>query len=229
MANINNDLQLLCNALSSQGEAEEDGVKFIYMDDSTVYRFENNRMKKVSKAMLNKANKLLASQSSYPGQEQPTRQATKKTKQPTKQSKRTIKKVKDEDSEDEQDQDQDQDQELEQDQEPEPEIIKPAIKKTTRKPKQTSIQPSTIDLNEYWQVKSKNEYMNNEIERLNNKVNKLKHYKTIVNKLTGGEYDPVIPPDNYGQPISTTQVPAAPANSSKNNFSRSINDNLFMF
>ena len=222
MANINNDLQLLCNALSSQGEAEEDGVKFIYMDDNTVYRFENNRMKKVSKAMLNKANKLLASQQSYPGQE------TKKpaAKKPAKQSKKFIKKVKEDSEDDDQDQDQDQDQE------PEPEIIKPSVTKTrtrkTAQPKQTSIQPSTIDLNEYWQVKNKNEYMNNEIERLNNKVNKLKHYKTIVNKLTGGEYDPVIP-DTYGQPISTTQVPAAPANSSKNNFSRSINDNLFMF
>ena len=83
---------------------------------------------------------------------------------------------------------------------------------------------SPIDLNEYWQVKNKNEYMNNEIERLNNKVNKLKHYKTIVNKLTGGEYDPVIP--DSSSTISTTQVPAT---ASKNNFSRSINDNLFMF
>ena len=33
------------------------------------------------------------------------------------------------------------------------------------------------------------EFMNLEITRLNNKVNKLKQYKAIVNKLTGNEFE----------------------------------------
>ena len=207
-----NDLQLLCNALSTQGEAEGDGVKYIWMDNDTVYRFENNRMKKVSKAMLNKANKLILQQNSIPGQQPPKKtRGRKAAQQPTPQPQPIMGNAYDEEEEDEP--------------EPEPEPLPPPKPKRTRKPKTPSVPaptPSTIDLNEYWQVKNKNEYMTNEIDRLNHKVSKLKQYKSIVNKLTGGEYDPVEPPTPMqSQPQQPQTYPQQGM--------RQVNDSLFMF
>ena len=51
------ELELLIDVLTNQTESEADGVKYIYMDESTVYRFENNKMKKVSASMLKRARK----------------------------------------------------------------------------------------------------------------------------------------------------------------------------
>ena len=66
MATTQRDLQLLVETLQNKQEAEADGVKFIYMDDSTIYRFENNRMKKVSAALLKKANKFIQNEALDP-------------------------------------------------------------------------------------------------------------------------------------------------------------------
>ena len=208
-----NDLQLLCNALSTQGEAEGDGVKYIWMDNDTVYRFENNRMKKVSKAMLNKANKLILQQNSIPGQTPAKKTRTRKQAQPTPQPQPVMQSAYDEEEEEEP--------------EPEPEPVPAPKPKRTRKPKSApapSPTPSTIDLNEYWQVKNKNEYMTNEIDRLNHKVSKLKQYKSIVNKLTGGEYDPVEPPTPTMQQPSMQSQPQYSSQGM-----RQVNDSLFMF
>lgn len=201
------DLQLLVTALQTNGEAEADGVKFIYMDDSTVYRFENNRMKKVSQTMLKKANKLLAQQNSIPSQptEAPRRQRKTKQQQPA-----PPPPADDEEEED-----------VEESQPAPP----PPAPKRQRKPKQqpapAATMSSNIDLNEYWQVKNRNEYMNTEIERLNHKVSKLKQYKNIVTRLTGGEYDVDVPqqlPQVQQQPQQLQQQQQ-----------RTINDSLFMF
>ena len=185
------ELQSLCNALSTQGESEADGVKFIYMDDNTVYRFENNRMKKVSATMIKKANKLIASQNSYPNQQpatpqQPTRKRKQQPQLQPQQSQLQLPQQADDDEYDD-------DEEVA----TTPIPVQPA-KKSRRKNNNATANAnasnaSTIDLNEYWQVKNRNEYMNAEITRLNNKVNKLKQYKQIVNKITGNEYDAYIP------------------------------------
>lgn len=201
--NNTEELQLLCNALASQGESENNGVKFIYMDDSTVYRFENNRMKKVSAAMIKKANKLLATQSSYPNQQQQQQQAEPQPQQPPKSKRKRQQQPQAAEEEEEDD---------------EPVVVKP--KRKQRTPAASAASASTIDLNEYWQVKNKNEYMNQELTRLNNKINKLKQYKQIVNKLTGSEYDPYEqqqPMQQQQQPIQ--QQPMQPMR----------NDSLFMF
>lgn len=210
------DLQLLVTALQTNGEAESDGVKFIYMDDSTVYRFENNRMKKVSQAMLKKANKLLAQQNSIA----PT---STSTSAPTSAPKRQRKSKQQQPPQPVQDVD-DEEEEAE-DEAPAPPPPPPAPKRQ-RKPKQQQPAPaaamsSNIDLNEYWQVKNRNEYMNSEIERLNHKVSKLKQYKNIVTRLTGGEYDVDVPQQLQPQQQQQQQQPQYQQ--------RAINDSLFMF
>ena len=216
MCMASNDLQLLCSALSTQGEAEGDGVKYIWMDDNTVYRFENNRMKKVSKTMLNKANKLIQQQNSIPGNQT--------TAAPKKGRKTKAKPEPEPEPQPEEEEDMD---------EPEPPVQpipppkpKARTRKTTKTTTPISSPASTIDLNEYWQVKNKNEYMTNEIDRLNHKVSKLKQYKSIVNKLTGGEYDPVIP-EPQSQSQSYPQQPQTYPTQSQP--MRNVNDSLFMF
>ena len=201
-----NELQSLCNALSTQGECECDGVKFIYMDDNTVYRFENNRMKKVSATMLKKANKLIASQQSYPNQPTPTPPAKRKSKI-----------IQQDEEEDNDDNDNDNDNDIPT---PIPTPTKQTKKRKSIKPTSIASTPAyDIDLNEYWQVKNRNEYMNNEIARLNNKVNKLKQYKQIVNKITGNEYDAYIPDQRIerNEPIQQHKP------------IQQYNDSLFMF
>ena len=207
---VSSDLQLLVTALQTNGEAEADGVKFIYMDDSTVYRFENNRMKKVSQTMLKKANKLLAQQNAIaPASEPSTPKRQRKTKQ---QQPAPPPPADDEEEEDAE--------------ESQPAPPPPPAPKRQRKPKQQPApQPamsSNIDLNEYWQVKNRNEYMNSEIERLNHKVSKLKQYKNIVTRLTGGEYDVDVP--QQLQPQQQQQQQQQPQYQQ-----RAVNDSLFMF
>ena len=82
------------------------------------------------------------------------------------------------------------------------------------------------DLNEYYNNKNRMEFMQAEMDRLQTKVNKLKQYKTLMNKITGGEYDiqPVqpmyeeqqLPPQQQSQPMYTRG-------------GRKINDDLFSF
>ena len=56
------ELNLLIECINTEGEAEDGGIKYIYMDADTIYRFENNRMKKISKTLINKARKQIQSQ-----------------------------------------------------------------------------------------------------------------------------------------------------------------------
>ena len=181
-----NELQLLAEAISTNGEAESNGVKYIYMDDSTVYRFENNRMKKVSTTLLKKARTLISSQDKP--KQQPKAKTSKKSRVKQEQEQ--------EQEQDEPEPEQDEpEQEPEQDEQEQPKR-ELRSKPKTRIPKTTNPTSSTavnIDLNEYYNNKNKMEYMMKEMDRLNNKVNKLKQYKSIVNRITGGEYDQSTP------------------------------------
>ena len=188
------EIQLLSEALSTQGEAEAEGVKYIYMDDNTVYRFENNRMKKVSAAMLKKAAKFLQSQGALPND------IAEKAPKPKKGAKKAAK-VKPQPVEEE-----------EEAEEPDDEPAPPPPPKPARKNKAKAVAPAPIsppvDLDEYYNAKHKMEYMSLEIDRLTNKVNRLKQYKSIVNKITGGEYDPPEPaPQPQAQPQQVQQQP----------------------
>lgn len=212
---MNTEIDLLAECMSSHGETERDGVKYMYMDDNTVYRFENNRMKKVSAAMLKRANKLLTS-----GDNKPNKRS-KKQQQPQ--------------------------QPIEQTEEEELDEPQPAVKKSTKRqvesddelyqpPPKPRAKPTRIkapvpdtpvDIAEYYNTKARMEYMSNELERYKNKVTRLKQYKSIVNKLTGGEYDqpyqelPSEPPKTVKQ--TRQQQPNEPA------YGYGPNDSLFMF
>lgn len=196
------ELNLLVEAINN-GEAEGEGVKFIVMDENTIYRFENNKMKKVSATLLKRAKKII--QDSDKPADQPKPKRTTKAK-----------KVVEVEEEEEQDED------INNDIEPEP--IKPIKPKRTTKtatPKKPVNPAYEIDLNEYWHTKNKLEFMELENTRLNNKVSKLKQYKGVLNKLMGSEYEPT------PTLISSSQVSqvSQPVNES----SKKYNDSLFMF
>ena len=205
------DIQLLRECLNSQSEAEAGGVKFVYMDDNTVYRFENNRMKKVSKALINKA-----------------KSADNATK--TKRGRKSMKQImENDDMEEEQEQEQEemikptkqvrrakQPKPIIEEEEEQEEIIKPAKQVRRAKQPKTDINTPNIDLNEYYHNKNKMEFMTQEMERMNKKITKLKQYKSMFNRLNGGEYD-----------IQDTQQMTQPKQTIPD--TKIINDNLFMY
>lgn len=206
----NKELQLLVETLNNGSEAEADGVKYIYMDENTVYRFENNRMKKVAAGLIKKANKIIKTQQQQPKQQyaddeddedlQPKPKPKKKQSNP-----KTSRYLEPDDEEGEQ---------LEDD-EPDEKPIK-KINKRLKKDVSNLAVPN-VDLNEYYHTKNKLEFMALELDRLNNKVSKLKQYKSIVNKITGGEYD------QSSQYETQQPTQAEPTNVKR------YNDGLFMF
>ena len=224
------ELELLRSCLNSQSEAEAGGVKFVYMDDNTVYRFENNRMKKVSKSLINRAKQ--------------TDNNQKQTKTKTK-AKKQIKHIEQDSEENEQDEEQDDNDDseeittksvkkqiknkqmkIEQDSDDEIAITKP-IKKTVKKVKRSDLIPDnnitgTIDLNEYYNNKNKMEFMTREMERMNNKITKLKQYKIMFNRLNGSEYDQI--PDNTPPKNNIDNNSMSSGNEYKQ-----VNDSLFIY
>ena len=197
------ELNLLVEAINN-GEAEGEGIKFIVMDENTIYRFENNKMKKVSATLLKRAKKIIQDSDKPAAQPKP---------------KRTTKAKKAVDVEEEEQEPED----IDNVDEPE-EVIKPIKPKRTTKtatPKKPVNPAYEIDLNEYWHTKNKLEFMELENTRLNNKVSKLKQYKGVLNKLMGSEYEPA------PTLISSSQVSqvSQPVNES----SKKYNDSLFMF
>lgn len=200
----NGEMNLLIDVLNTQTEAESGGVKYIFMDENTIYRFENNRMKKVSAALIKKARRL---QQSSEREELSSKSAGKKSGKIKKSDKRFNDEDDDEDNNNEEEDDdeykprkksikkkQQRNNIIDEDEDDEDNNninIMKMVKTGRRKDKLSSLkQPiSDVDLNEYWQVKNKLEYQNLELERYKNKVSKLKQYKNIVSRLTGGEYD----------------------------------------
>lgn len=204
----NKELQLLVETLNNGSEAEADGVKYVYMDENTVYRFENNRMKKVAAGLIKKANKIIKAQQQQPKQQcaddEDDEDLQPKPKTKKKQSKTPRYLEPDDEGE-----------QLEDDEPDE----KP-IKKINKRLKKDVPTVPNVDLDEYYHTKNKLEFMTLELDRLNNKVSKLKQYKSIVNKITGGEYDQ---PQQY-----ETQQPTQAEQQQQNNVKR-YNDGLFMF
>lgn len=198
------ELDLLCQAIQTQETVESNGVKFVYMDENTIYRFQNNKMKAISKSLLNKARKAIEQQTSNNNSsinininnKKKRKQSTK-----TKSSKTRQREIIDE-STDEEDinefNNEEEEEEYEEPVKPIKQVIKPnkqankqASKQSANKKlkQQTSFNESTnnnISLDEYYNNKNRMEYMNREMERLTNKITKLKQYKAIVNKITGG-------------------------------------------
>lgn len=207
------ELNLLIECINTEGEAENGGVKYIYMDSDTIYRFENNRMKKISKSLINKARKQLSAQNAIHQVNGSTNDKSTKRKSASKsQSKTTRTSNRDEsvdeyyndgenevdvtESIDEDDRDNvdssDVDKKMESDEKPrvkKTKSLKSKISTPLATPLTTAPYSPNINLDEYYNNKNKMEYMNLEIARLNSKVDKLKHYKAIVNKLTGNEFD----------------------------------------
>ena len=230
---MNNEIHLLAEALSTNGEAEAGGVKYIYMDDSTIYRFENNRMKKVSAAMIKKAQKVLSTQGNLPNDIKDKAKPTKKSATKKSTTKSRKRQVLDEEEEcPEPDVEPNEEEEDNADYNPpskpkkQVQSPKSTTKSSSKKSSKASVDSSSIvDLNEYYNNKNKMEFMSIEIERLNNKVNKLKQYKSIVNKITGGEFD-ITQPQAQSQFIVPPQQ--AQQQFEQSSVRRKINDDLFI-
>lgn len=212
----NKELQLLAEALNNGSEAEADGVKYVFMDENTVYRFENNRMKKVAAGLIKKANKLIKARATGERVEEVDDDPPPKPKPKKKQPKPSRCLETDDDDGEQAD-----------DEESEPDA-KPIKKINKRLKKEVNNSAPTVDLNEYYHTKNKLEFMTLELDRLNNKVSKLKQYKSIVNKITGGEYDQ---PAQYNEQQALTSQQSAQAESqqSANGNGKRYNDGLFMF
>lgn len=206
---MTSELEAISQALSN-GEAEFGTAKFIQMDDDTVYRFENNRMKKVSKTTINKAKKLAAKLAQNQGMgngefgdgDEQTTPTSKRTKKQTKKTKRQ--QIIESDDENENDGEGEGGMMNESIEDDEP-IPQPKPRKQTRtKGCRNAIVPD-VDLNEYYNMKNKLEYMSQDNERLNQKVKKLRTYKELFNKVSGFEYEcnDYMPPMNQ----STNQQP----------------------
>ena len=215
------ELNLLIECINTEGEAEDGGIKYIYMDADTIYRFENNRMKKISKTLINKARKQIQSQNTLRQLNQSQEPIESESVKPTKSKKSRkaapppiVEPTNDDDYDDSDDE------------EPEPEPVRRS-KKSAKPPKSKRLPPPefspNINLDEYYNNKNKMEYMNLEITRLNNKVDKLKQYKAIVNKLTGNEFDFDIPQQQQAQ-VSPQQAAyqQLPSTSTRN-------DSLFLY
>ena len=214
---MSQELQLLAEALSTQGEAEQDGVKYIYMDDSTIYRFENNRMKKVSAALIKKATKLLTQQDPLSS----SRKAPSTSRSAS--QRKQAKKEADEDMSENEEEPEDRKRSGERKErsdwsdtdEPKPKSVRKQQSKRSGERKERS-DWSELDVEEYYNNKAKLEYQALELSRLTNKVNKLKQYKSIVNKITGGEFDmPGMsappseqPPEPVQEPQNTPKRPS---------------------
>lgn len=209
----NKELQLLAEALNNGSEAEADGVKYVFMDENTVYRFENNRMKKVAAGLIKKANKLIKTRQQGERVDEVDDDPPPKPKPKKKQPKPSRCLEVDDDEGEQAD-----------DEESEPDA-KPIKKINKRLKKEVNNSTPTVDLNEYYHTKNKLEFMTLELDRLNNKVSKLKQYKSIVNKITGGEYDQ---PAQYNEQQALASPPPQ-AESQQSANGKRYNDGLFMF
>lgn len=261
------ELNLLIECINTEGEAENGGVKYIYMDSDTIYRFENNRMKKISKSLINKARKQLSAQNAihqvngstkddYMSNEKQSRTVNSRTK--VKKTKRNV--ITDDDDENENELagsypvalssadnynstsvDESNDDELADNESIELRTNAKKSKSTKLKSVNSKLAPApapsiplptyspNINLDEYYNNKNKMEYMNLEIARLNSKVDKLKHYKAIVNKLTGNEFD-LDTSTNLNSQYLSTQPQSQPQSQSQLQSTQSIrNDSLFLY
>lgn len=209
----NKELQLINEVLNNKNQIEEDGVKYIYVSDTDIYRCDNNGMKKLSATVLKRALKLNQPKKA------PTRR-TGKQQQQIPQSEDVL--------DDEEGIPTNEESEQVETPEPEPEI-KPKQTQSRRKARSEGVERKNdmkfnnydIDLNEYYNTKNRMEFMSQELERYKNKVNKLKQYKNIVARINCGEYNPQYEEITEQQP-QAQQMP-------QQQIYRGRNEDLFMF
>lgn len=209
---MSKELNLLADALTTQGEVEDGPVRYIYMDDSTIYRFENNQMKKVTANMIKRAQKLIDNRNANPTAKPKAKAKSRKVPEPVPEPDE----VEEEEAEDE---------------EVIPEPIKVPKKKKPQRPRTAVAAESSaanIDLNEYYSNKSKMEYMNLELQRLNSKVHKLKQYKSIVSRLTGGEFEAIEPQQQMCQQSERANQQQMNQQQMNQSNSRCVCDSLFI-
>lgn len=229
------ELSLLRECVSNQTETSDGVVRFIYVDENTVYRFENNKMKKVSKSLINKA-------LSTNNKADKTIKSNKTVKKTNKIPKRVVVA----ESEDSDDADELVDEtvdiktngnnELNDDDNANDEedivVVRPSKQQKRERVKQkknvaavnSMFNEPTASIEEFYQNKYRMEYMNKELEHLTNKVNKLKQYKRIVNKLAGNEWNEQTEAEYNGQ-IGQQRLTGATTTTTQ----PQRNDSLFMF
>ena len=225
------EIELLCQAIQSQDSVENNGIKFLYMDENTIYRFQNNKMKPISKTLLNKAKKIIQQQSSPPT-----------TKPKRGKGKKNISAQQQQEMNDSDDEVNDENENMNESEDEDEMVVVATPPKQTKqsrtqasrqniqsskssKPKQPKndfIPYGEINLDEYYNNKNRMEYMSREMERLNQKITKLKQYKHLVNKITGGGEIDDLPSNTQSQMLDEQQT------QSRTSTSRQINDSLFM-
>ena len=211
---MTDEIQALARALNS-GEAELNGVKYVVIDEDTVYRFQNNRMRKVSKTLINKAKKFVNQEvAPHPGNEF-DEEGNVIEEKPKRQTRRKAQKVVPQEEPDEQEEPDDLD-----------EVEPPPKPKRQARKKAQPVSPE-FDINDYYQTKNKLEFVQLENDRLNQKVKKLKNYKQILNRLTGAEFDTDVPPQPYQQLPQQQHFEREESNVPRQGSNR--NDSLFLF
>ena len=216
------EIDLLCQAIQSQDSVENNGIKFLYMDENTIYRFQNNKMKPISKTLLNKAKKLIQQQQA----------STSSTSSKPKRGKGKKNVQQQQEMNDPDDEANDENENMNESEDEDEMVMTPSPKqankpskqanKPIKQPKQPKSDMTTygnINLDEYYNNKNRMEYMSREMDRLNQKITKLKQYKHLVNKITGGgEIDDLPSNPSYEEQPTHTRIST----------SRQINDSLFI-
>lgn len=190
------EFDLLCEAITNEGEAKRGGVSYMYVSDNTIYRFEDGKMKKVAAKLIKKAQNSLKQPTQSPKQspkqnkqkQQSTDEST--TEQPTDES-TTEEQPTDESTE-------------EQQQTPQPK--RKNVRNQNPTPKPPKIPSSNINIDEYYNNKYKLSYMEQEIDRLNGKITKLKHYKQLFNRIGGNTNEEIDELPTQKQPPQVQQV-----------------------
>lgn len=187
------EFDLLCESITNEGEAKRNGVSYMYVSDNVIYRFEDGKMKKVAAKLIKKAQNSIKQQQSKQQTKQQTKQ-TESSQSPDEQTESTPDEQP-ESSPDEQNE-----------QPPQRSKAKTQPKSNNPKPPKTSTSSSSnLNIDEYYNNKYKLTYMEQEIERLNGKINKLKHYKHLFNRI-GGNVNDEIDELPTRQSSSTSQV-----------------------
>ena len=108
--------------------------------------------------------------------------------------------------------------------------VKPRGSKSTKRLRATATVDSntySLDINDYYDNKYKLEYMNREVERLNNKVERLRQYKKLVNKLSGVDYDEPVKLEGF--PIHDVNITQPVKSNRTTGIASKYNDSLFLY
>lgn len=186
------EFDLLCEAITNEGEAKRNGVSYMYVSDNVIYRFEDGKMKKVAAKLIKKAQNSIKQQQT---KQQSQNALASQTKQQQPEESTQEESTNDETPE-------------ESTQEPTPKRSKPKSSnpKPPKIPTTSQHESSNLNIDEYYNNKYKLTYMEQEIERLNGKINKLKHYKHLFNRIGGNTNEEIDELPTQKQPPQVQQV-----------------------